>query len=204
MALYEIKKYNQCKSYKVIFNKNLKEAKILIKSGDFKEAKVKIDENEKIINYLKSIIDSLPNHTATKVLYTIMSLIQGIITSVNSFDIVNGVIETSLRTQISDEDVDYIKDDIRKVSAITVATTGGVATAIKATRLKTFKDKSKKILEKCEKKLEQVKKYLDKAEKMSKAVKESFDDTLNDLYESFYEGNIDEFEYDILIDRLLN
>ena len=53
------------------------------------------------------------------------------------------------------------------------------------------------------KKLEQVKKYLDKAEKMSKEVKESFDETLYDLFESFYEGNIDEFEYDSLIDHLL-
>lgn len=76
----------------------------------------------------------------------------------------------------------------------------GTATAL----IKPLKQKAKNILKKCKKILSNTKAYLDKVEKMSKAVKESFDETLDSLYEAFTEGTIDEFEYDTLMDHLLN
>ena len=70
--------------------------------------------------------------------------------------------------------------------------------------LKSLKNKSKNILIKCKKKLSDTKAYLEKTTILSESAKESFDDTLVDLYEAVTEGTIDEFEYDSLIDHLLS
>ena len=103
-----------------------------------------------------------------------------------------------------DKEAEIYKDELKKITDVATVASLGVATVTEIANEKTFKDKTKKMLNKCEKKLEQVEKYLDKAEKMSKEVKESFDETLNGIYDSYVEGTIDEFEYNSLIDHLLD
>lgn len=95
------------------------------------------------------------------------------------------------------------RNNLNKAQNIVINGTiaGGVIASIS---LKPLKSKAKNILKKYKKKLDSTRKYLDKVEKTSKAVKESLDETLESLYESFTEGTIDEFEYDTLIDHLLS
>lgn len=95
-------------------------------------------------------------------------------------------------------------DTINRNHRVFGATTLGVGAVGTLISLKPLKSKAKSILNKCKKVLDDTRKYLDKVEKMSKAVKESFDETLDSIYESFTEGTIDEFEYDTLMDHLLN
>ena len=94
-----------------------------------------------------------------------------------------------------------IKNNIGK-KVVTGSTLGvGVLTSIS---LKPLKQKAKVILNKCKKRLERTKKYLAKIENMNKSVKESFDETLDDLYIAFTEGIIDKYEYDVLSSHLLS
>ena len=95
-----------------------------------------------------------------------------------------------------------IKNNEKKSYGLTAAS--GIGIGIATASIKTLKQKAKNILKKCNKILANTKAYLDKVEKMSNAVKESFDETLDSLYEAFTEGTIDEFEYDTLMDHLLN
>ena len=106
-----------------------------------------------------------------------------------------------------EENIDKAEDDMKKLNGkhrAFGATTLGVGAVGTLISLKPLKSKAKAILNKCKKVLNDTRKYLDKVEKMSKAVKESFDEALDNIYDSFTEGTIDEFEYDTLIDHLLD
>lgn len=200
----EIKKFKQCISYKNTFNKDIKKAKELAKSGNYTEAKSKIDDCIKTLNSISSIVDSLPNHTAYKILYSIGTVISNVSFAMIAFDKVYKSAEKSFEKMNKNNDVELYKDELKKISDTATAVTIGANTVSSLVGTKTFKDKSKKMLSKCEKKLENVKKYLDKVEKMGNEVKESLDETLNDLYVSYIEGCVDEFEYDTLVDHLLD
>lgn len=108
------------------------------------------------------------------------------------------------KTLYNNLDRDFINksNEERNISNIEITAASGSFLALIS--MKPLKAKAKNVLKNCRNKLDKTKAYIDKVERMSNAVKESFDETLDSLYEAFTEGAIDEFEYDTLVDHLLD
>lgn len=209
--VYKLFKQNDKK-----FKETIGDIKKSIKKKEYKQACNKVDEASKILDDMVSEVNALPDQSDVKIFVGIVEsvknisiLIGGVLPLISIFlKLKYGELLKSDDKAIADNTyIDGLLDKIAKErdTLATVAIGGTAAvTAKKISSYKTIKDYCKKMLNKNKKTLEKIKKYLGKVNITNDEVKESFDEALNDLYEAYCEGCIDEFEYDTLVDHLLD